>query len=251
LPIATLKHTVGKTQFVAHRGYREKYPENSLIGVQAAIDAQAKFVEIDIQYSADRQAVIYHDSTLKRVSAIDKPLHQHTLSELLTFPAYEPQRFAEKYRNNTIDPLTAIIPLLKQNPDVQLFVEVKQESIDRLGYEFISMDLFEMLFPIQNQTIIISFDIGFIQYVAANSNWRTGAVIEALRQIHQPPVSDIHPEFIFFDHQLTQNSPVNPPFDTQLVVYEVTDRNLAETLMKKGNYWLESFNAPYLQTLFF
>ena len=38
---------------IAHRGYPAHYPENTLIGLEAAIKAGAERIEFDIQLSAD------------------------------------------------------------------------------------------------------------------------------------------------------------------------------------------------------
>ena len=56
-------------QLVAHRGLQSNYPENTLIAITKAIEAGARFIEIDLQYSKDRLPVISHDDNLNRVGA--------------------------------------------------------------------------------------------------------------------------------------------------------------------------------------
>ena len=51
-------------ELVAHRGYALHYPENTLIGIEAAIRAGARYVEVDVQLSADKVPVLFHDRTL-------------------------------------------------------------------------------------------------------------------------------------------------------------------------------------------
>jgi glycerophosphoryl diester phosphodiesterase len=67
---------------LAHRGYSAAYPENTLVAIEAAFDAGADVVEIDLQKSADGAVVIFHDDTLDRTSDGSGPVADHTLAEL-------------------------------------------------------------------------------------------------------------------------------------------------------------------------
>ena len=53
-------------QLVAHRGWQRRYPENTLLAVDKAIGAGARHVEIDVQFSGDGRAVVFHDPDLFR-----------------------------------------------------------------------------------------------------------------------------------------------------------------------------------------
>jgi glycerophosphoryl diester phosphodiesterase len=53
---------------VAHRGYRTKYPENTLSAFKAALDAGASMIELDVCLSCDRKLVVIHDATLQRTT---------------------------------------------------------------------------------------------------------------------------------------------------------------------------------------
>ncbi len=55
-------------QLVAHRGYPRRYPENTLQGIQAAIDAGARYVEFDVQITADGVPILMHDVSLMRTA---------------------------------------------------------------------------------------------------------------------------------------------------------------------------------------
>lgn len=49
---------------IAHRGVRDRYPENSLPAFQAAIDAGADAIELDVHATRDGVLVVHHDATL-------------------------------------------------------------------------------------------------------------------------------------------------------------------------------------------
>jgi len=67
---------------VAHRGVWKHAPENSLLSVQRAIDADYDVVEIDVRRTADGEFVLLHDDTLERMTGVDRQTEQLTLNEL-------------------------------------------------------------------------------------------------------------------------------------------------------------------------
>lgn len=73
---------VGK--FFAHRGLHDgtpEAPENSMAAFARAKEA-GYGVEFDVQYTLDKQAVVFHDETLKRVCGVDKKVRELTLEQL-------------------------------------------------------------------------------------------------------------------------------------------------------------------------
>jgi len=67
---------------IAHRGFKKKYPENTLIAFQAAMDAGVPMIELDVTLSRDRKLVVIHDATLERTTNGHGSVHDHTLEEL-------------------------------------------------------------------------------------------------------------------------------------------------------------------------
>lgn len=69
---------------LAHRGLHDRArgcPENSGAAVAAAVEA-GYGIEIDVQLSADDAAMVFHDSTLDRMTAERGPLAARTAAEL-------------------------------------------------------------------------------------------------------------------------------------------------------------------------
>ena len=50
----------------AHRGWSGKYPENTMLAFEKAIELGVDGIELDVHMSADRQLVIIHDETVDR-----------------------------------------------------------------------------------------------------------------------------------------------------------------------------------------
>ncbi len=79
--------------YQAHRGYSTKYPENTVLAIEKAIEAGFKICEIDPNFTADGRAVLMHDSTVERTcrktdgSAVDGAVSSFTYAELLKLDA--------------------------------------------------------------------------------------------------------------------------------------------------------------------
>jgi glycerophosphoryl diester phosphodiesterase len=67
---------------VGHRGSAATHPENTLPSFQAAIDAGADAVELDVRVSADAVAVVLHDADVGRTTNGSGLVHELTLAEL-------------------------------------------------------------------------------------------------------------------------------------------------------------------------
>jgi len=57
-----------KTKCIAHRGNNKYYLENSIASIRSAAELESDGIEIDIRHTKDGQAILMHDSTLKRVA---------------------------------------------------------------------------------------------------------------------------------------------------------------------------------------
>ena len=124
---------IDPSKLVAHRGYQAKYPENTVLSLNKAIAAGALFIELDVQFSADKLPIIYHDTDLQRVSGRHIDLFSIRRDKLLTYPACEPHRLGRTFDDQTISPLEAIVDILLANPQVTAFIEIKEESIEHCG----------------------------------------------------------------------------------------------------------------------
>ena len=61
-------------KIIAHRGFSELYPENSLLAFNKAIEAGVDGIETDVRISCDGMAFIFHDSSLKRITGKDESI---------------------------------------------------------------------------------------------------------------------------------------------------------------------------------
>lgn len=237
-------------QLVAHRGYQAKYPENTLLALNQAILHGALMVELDVQFSADRLPIIYHDTTLQRVSGCPGSVFNKQRHELLELPAYEPQRLGDQFITEKISPLETLVSLLQSNPQVTAFVELKEESIAHCGRQLISNSVRDILRPVARQAVIMSFDYE-LAIAARQAGWPlVGVVLRQWQDLEHPQVIQAQPDYIYSNHQiipdrhdLQSNSALA---STKLVAYEVGTNDLAEQLLQRGVDILETFEIESL-----
>lgn len=70
-----------------HRGYSGKYPENTMLAFQKAVEVGADGIELDVQLSKDGELVVIHDETLDRTTDGKGWVKDYTLAELKKFDA--------------------------------------------------------------------------------------------------------------------------------------------------------------------
>lgn len=69
---------------IAHRGYSASFPENTLLAFQEAIKAGVWMIETDVRLSADEVAMIFHDSSLRRVCGRQEGIEELSSTVLRT-----------------------------------------------------------------------------------------------------------------------------------------------------------------------
>ena len=147
-----------RPRLIAHRGYSQCYPENTLVGLQAALHAGAQCIEFDVQFTADSVPVVFHDSTLSRVTGSDGIIQETSFAALSQLYASEAVRFGEKFSQEPIPSLRAVLSILKQWPSVTAFVEIKTATVKQFGVNHVVQVLMAALQNVQTQYVLISYD---------------------------------------------------------------------------------------------
>jgi glycerophosphoryl diester phosphodiesterase len=111
---------------VAHRGYKKKYPENTLVAFQAAMDAGAPMIELDVTLSRDRKIIVIHDATLDRTTNGHGAVHDYTLEELKQLDAGS--WFHPRFANQRLPELSEVLELV--NGRVITNIEIKSHAYE-------------------------------------------------------------------------------------------------------------------------
>jgi glycerophosphoryl diester phosphodiesterase len=151
---------------IAHRGYRTKYPENTLSAFQAALDAGASMIELDVTLSRDRKLVVIHDSTLERTTSGRGPVNGLTLEELKKLDAGA--WFDAGFAGERIPELFEVLELV--NGRALIDIEIKSYNyepghpLDAIEHQVVELVRRKKA---QNYVLISSFNIHILEQLAA------------------------------------------------------------------------------------
>ena len=93
---------------LAHRGWASRYPENSRLGIEAALRAGVACVEFDVQLSADCVPVVIHDTSLERTAGIAGRVSGLDARELSAVSVHEPARFGTRFAGDALERAVAL-----------------------------------------------------------------------------------------------------------------------------------------------
>lgn len=227
--------------FVAHRGWRQHYPENTLLALREAIAAGALNIELDVQLSADGEAFIFHDPTLERLCDREGLIWEHSSAQLLTFSAHEPCRLGEQYRDTPLSPLRALPALLNDHPAVTAYVELKGESLMKFGSDAMLNASLQALAGVESRCVLISFELDVLLEAKARGWQRCGAVFDYWPDWQLASLAELAPEVVFIDrHCIPVDADLRLlPFP--LVIYEVGSLLEASDWLARGAAGIETF----------
>lgn len=80
---------LGRIMIVAHRGCWSAAPENTVAAMQACVRLGVEAVEIDVQLTRDGEVIVFHDTTLKRMTNGFGYVGDKTLAELRDLRLFE------------------------------------------------------------------------------------------------------------------------------------------------------------------
>ncbi|MEJ2389917.1 MAG: glycerophosphodiester phosphodiesterase family protein [Gammaproteobacteria bacterium] len=226
---------------VAHRGYARRYPENTLLALQAAVDAGATYLEFDVLLTQDRVPVLFHDRNLQRMCGQQGAVHDYTLAQLKQFSVSEFDRFGYRFVGNPISTLQETVAYLAGQPAVQAFVELKRQSIEQFGVEAVIDAVLPLLEPVRHQVIIISYSLEALRAVREHSSYHLGAVFDHWHERKQTLIQILLPELFFTDfEQLPRFGKLKHP-QCKLAVYDCVDPEQALRVHRRGVDLVETF----------
>lgn len=104
----------------AHRGFRAKYPENTMLAFREAIKLDVDQIETDVRITKDNELVLMHDATVDRTTNGTGMVCDYTLSEL---------KLLDAGNSEQIPTLRELFELVKDHPTMTLDLELKEYPI--------------------------------------------------------------------------------------------------------------------------
>ena len=231
----------GLPRLIAHRGYARHYPENTLPAVEAALTAGARFVEVDIQLSADGIPVLMHDAELMRTTGHHGMVMALDFATLRNISAGEPRRFGDRFKAVSIPSLAQLITRLEAWPAVTVFVELKTESLVHFGEQAVVAAVLAACRPCANRCIPISYDRHALATARRQGAARIGWVVrQPDAQAHHQALQ-LQPQFLFCNHRkLEKQEHALWPGPWHWALYEITDAPLALDWYHRGATYIET-----------
>ena len=141
-------YSKGELIKIGHRGAPSLAHENTLVSFIKAIKTGMKGVELDVQYSADKKLVVYHDWDLEALEGVEKRIEKTSYSEI------EKIRFNNE-KINRIPLFSEVLDILPIN--CIKIIEIKSIHLLNTGIEKNILEILKNN-DIENSCIISSFN---------------------------------------------------------------------------------------------
>ena len=195
---------------IAHRGFKKKYPENTLAAFQAAMKAGVPMIELDVTLSRDRKLVVIHDATLERTTNGHGPVHDYTLEELKQLDAGS--WFHSDFAEERLPELGEVLELVDSR--VITNIEIKSNSYephhppDAIEKQVVAMVKQKNAL---NAVLISSFNTDILSQISKLADRPALALIsgkpadeDALKTCKRLEVFSWHPNRLILTHQKVQ-----------------------------------------------
>ncbi len=155
-----------------HRGIAARYPENTLISYEAALDLGVDAFEFDVWLTKDKVPVLMHDGNCLRTCKVDKHLRDMDLKEVKELDAGYQQKFGDKFMGQGIE-----VPTLEETlqlcaakrPDIILGVEIKEYTTENVDITVELLKKYNMF----DRCFFYAFHAPTLKYIKTRYNGRT------------------------------------------------------------------------------
>lgn len=231
-------------EIIAHRGNAAEFPENTLPALESAVQLGIRHVEFDVQLTSDHVPVVFHDADLARVAGRPESVHDLTWSDLSEIPVGETARLGHKHAFTCAPSLAQVADALASWDDVTAFVEIKRSSLRKFGREAVLRRVTDVLRPVLNRCVLISFDLPSLRILRMMIGARIGWVISAYDDPTRAEAAAVAPEFLFADFDRLPDGP-EPlwPGPWEWAIYEVRDLQTAQECKVRGARFVETMTV--------
>jgi glycerophosphoryl diester phosphodiesterase len=243
--------TANLPSIIAHRGNAAEFPENTLQGLESAVSLGVRHVEFDVQLTADMVPVLFHDSDLARVAGRPECVHDISWSALSEMPVGEVERLGHAHAFTCPPSLAQAVDTIASWDGVTAFVEVKRSSLRRFGREIVLRRMAQVLQPVLDRCVLISFDLPSVKILRLMTGARIGWVLSQYDAAAQQQAAELAPQFLFAN---LERLPAEPeplwagPWDWAL--YEVRDLKTARACQERGAKYVETMAVRSLRAAY-
>ena len=114
------------TKITSHRGGALRAPENTLSALNYTWECGADYAEIDIQETKDKQLILLHDDSLKRITGLDKKVWEMTYEEIEELDAGS--SFGKGYQGEKIPALEDVLNFCLGRLDLNIEIKYNDKN---------------------------------------------------------------------------------------------------------------------------
>ncbi len=229
-----------------HRGYSAKYPENTLLSFQKAIEYGADGIELDVHLTKDGRIVVCHDETIDRTFNGKGLISEMTFEELRKYDSH----------GQKIPTLEEVFDLI--GPVFKINVELKTDVIDSDELVEKTVKLIKTKNP--DRVLISSFNHKSISYARKlDQNLKLGFLFD---ETHIDKISDIKKKSVdlgIFSYNLPIYAKGLKELDDligfakdkgiKIIFWTVNDKEEMEYAIEKEAYMVITNEVEYIQNI--
>lgn len=238
-------------QLIAHRGNAAEFPENTLPAFRSAIELGVRNIEFDVQLTGDQVPVVLHDADLQRVADRSGRVHDISWAQLAGTPVGETRRFGQRFARTCPLSLAQTVDEIARWAGVTAFVELKRASLRHFGHEIVSTRVAEVLEPVLDTCVLISFDLRSVEIMRQKTHARIGWVLGNYDEATQREARAAAPDFLFCNlERVPADATALWTGPWQWAIYEVRDLATARHCQALGARYVESMTVRAMQAAF-
>lgn len=160
------------TKITSHRGGALRAPENTLSALDYTWECGADYAEIDIQETKDKQLILLHDDSLKRITGLDKKVWEMTYEEIEDLDAGS--SFGKEYQGEKIPTLEEVLNFCLGRLDLNIEIKYngKNKGIVQRVIQVIRENHFE------EHCVVTSMNYRFLEEIKETApEIRTGYIM--------------------------------------------------------------------------
>ena len=219
-------------RLIAHRGAKNRAPENTLAAINEAAKCGAGWVELDVQLTKDNVPVVIHDRTLERTTSGSGKVKSIDSKSLTSLDAG--RWFDARYKGEKVPLLLDALDLCqKLNLGVNLEIKTYETSIHNTVLRTLSV-VNEFGRDFEEKLLFSSFDtrvLSILRNLARTSP--RGLLVDNFQSDLAADLSEcdcfsIHPAISFLKNQTTREKVLS--LNVPIIPYTVNDTNTAKRL---------------------
>jgi glycerophosphoryl diester phosphodiesterase len=138
---------------IAHRGCSGRAPENTVAAFGLAIEMKVDLVELDVQFSNDKEIMVIHDETVQRTTNGRGEVAEMTREEIQQLDAGS--WFSPRFKGRKVPTLAEVFQLVKPSRS-DLLIEIKEGGSLPHNFEKTIVGVVQR-YEMQNRVIVQSF----------------------------------------------------------------------------------------------